>query len=115
MKASRLWIVISVVACLTLCLLLVDVLTPEHVGILPYRYFQVDGIEYLVNDADPGRKLKHVENWGQITSTILDISGVEQDDQANFNCLGSRYTVVDGQMMIELEGKWYTGIPKERK
>ena len=116
MKTSRLWIVLSVIACLALCFLLVDVLTPELVGIHPYRYFQVDGIMYMVDDTDQGRKLKHVEDYGQITSTILTVGGPLQDDQANFNCLGSLYTVVDGVMMIQLDGgKWYSCVPLDKK
>ena len=108
-EANWIVIVLCVGGVLILGMLLFDLLTPPvHAG--PPKYLQVDGEQYYVSDSTNGKKLKGVEMAGQITSTILQLEAVAQDDQANFNCLGARYAWVDGQLMLELDGKWYPCI-----
>jgi len=116
-KENWLWFSICAVAILTIGLLLADWLRPVRFAPPPYRYFQIDGVQYRLSSHDEGRRFlfRKIEVAGHITSTIPYPDDVQKDDQTNFGCVGAPYAVVDGKMMIKLYGKWYTGIPREKQ
>ena len=108
-EANWIVIVLGIGGVLILGMLLFDLLTPP-VFAGPPKYLQVDGKQYYVSDSAKGKNIKGVEMAGQITSTVLKVGVVDVDDQANFNCLGSQYAWIDGQLMLKYEGKWYPCI-----
>ena len=105
-EANWIVIVLTLGGVLILGMLLFDLLTPP-VFAGPPKYLQVDGQQYYVSGSARGKNFKGVEMAGQITSTVLQVGAVDVDDQANFNCLGSRYAWIGEQLMLEYDGKWY--------
>ena len=117
LKENALWLVISTISVLTICMLLVDCFRTPQFAPPPNRYFQVDGVQYGLSSHNDGKRFlfKKIEPAGHITSTVDWPGDVEQDDQTNFGSVGAPYALIDGKMMIKLHGKWYTGTPQEKQ
>jgi hypothetical protein len=109
--------VICVAALLVVVLLipaLIDWVSPDKVeNVCPFAV-KIDGQVYLTRMDSTDLRPEDGQITGYIESSVPISQMPEENDQANWDCVGQPYAVIDGEVFLRDKGGiWYTCKPSE--